>query len=176
MHKYLYGTAVMAAALASASAAEADFNPLYTNALEALARASSTSEVLTLNIPNLIILLIIKAIIIGIGIFFGSQNNAARSLDRSTTEVSITNADLNGGLCFIMYTSGAYEKLNCMKRTACEDPKTAKDYLQGAKMWMKMHQLMKVVPFEERYYDIMTHVQEAVDHAAKGGDCKVYPW
>lgn len=171
MHKYLYGAAIMGAVLASANAAEE--SPLYANALQALARASSTSEVLTLNITNLIILGIIKAIIIGIGVFFGSQNNA-RSSDATT--VSITNADLNGGLCFMMYTSGAYEKLDCIKRSACEDPKTAKDYLQGAKMWMKLHQMMKVVPFEERYYDIMTQVQEAVEHSAKGGDCQVFPW
>merc|ERR1712226_1256441 len=143
-------------------------SPLVANAMEALARASSTSEVLTLNITNLIIL----------GIIIGSQNAGAassRSSDGSNT-VSITNGDLNGGLCFMMYTSGAYEKLDCVKRSACEDPKTAKDYLQGAKMWMKLHQLMKVVPFEERYYDIMTHVQEAVDVAAAGGDCSVYHW
>merc|ERR1712226_1706925 len=132
-------------------------SPLVANAMEALARASSTSEVLTLNITNLIILGIIKALIIGAGIFLGSQT------------VSITNGDLKGGLCFMMSASGAYEKLDCVKRSACEDPKTAKDSLQGAKMWMKLHQLMKVVPFEERYYDIMTHVQEAVDVAAAGG-------
>merc|ERR1712226_333926 len=129
-------------------------SPLVANAMEALARASSTSEVLTLNITNLIILGIIKALIIGAGIFLGSQNAGAassRSSDGSNT-VSITNGDLNGGLCFMMYTSGAYEKLDCVKR------------------WMKLHQLMKVVPFEERYYDIMTHVQEAVDVAAAGGN------
>jgi hypothetical protein len=166
------------AALCLGLASASEDSPLMANAMEALARASSTSEVLTLNITNLIILGIIKALIIGAGIFLGSQNAGAassRSSDGSNT-VSITNGDLNGGLCFMMYTSGAYEKLDCIKRSACEDPKTAKDYLQGAKMWMKLHQLMKVVPFEERYYDIMTHVQEAVDVSAAGGDCSVYHW
>ena len=161
----------MAAVLASASAEEI---PLVANALQALARASGTSEVLTLNITNLIILLIIKAIIIGFGIFAGqNNNNNQRSYDEAT---SVTTTDLNGGLCFMMYTSGATDKLNCIKRSACEDPKTAKDYLTGAKMWMKIHQLMDFVPFDANYYDIMTHVQEAAEHAAKGGDCQVYPW
>merc|ERR1712018_825942 len=42
---------------------------LVTTALEFLARASSTSEVLTLNLTNLLILLGLKALIFGFGLF-----------------------------------------------------------------------------------------------------------
>ena len=52
-------------------------------------------------------------------------------------------SDVTGGMCFLMYTSGAEEKLGCVMRTACEDPYLASDYLTAAKMWYKMHKLMQ---------------------------------
>ena len=45
-------------------------------------------------------------------------------------------------MCFLMYTSGAEEKFDCVLRTACEDPYLATDYLTAAKMWYKMHKLL----------------------------------
>merc|ERR1719323_2284575 len=95
--------------------------PLVEIASEFLARASSTSEVLTLNLTNLLILL--KALIFGFGLF--SVGSSARSAEDST---ALTQANLSGGMCFIMYTAGSEDKLSCIQRTACEDPKTASEY------------------------------------------------
>ena len=137
--KYLVGTAVMAACLASAYAEE---NPMVATAFEFLARASSTSEVLTLNLTNLLILLALKALIFGFGLFsFGNSSTGySRSADNPT---ALTQTDLTGGMCFMMYASGEIDKISCVQRSACEDPKTATDYLTAAKMWYKMHKLMK---------------------------------
>merc|ERR1712177_76773 len=95
-------------------------------ALEFLARASSTSEVLTLNLTNLLILLVLKALIFGFGLF--SVGGTGRSADTPM----VTQADLTGGMCFLMFTSGAEEKLDCIQRTACEDPYLAPDCRQDA--------------------------------------------
>merc|ERR1711920_1203456 len=103
--------------------------PLVELTSELLARASSTSEVLTLNLTNLLILIVLKAIIFG-------------SSARSAEETSLSQADLSGGMCFIMYTSGAEEKLSCIQRTACEDPKTASEYSTAAKMVYKVHKMV----------------------------------
>merc|ERR1712242_403478 len=109
--------------------------PLVDIAMEALARASSTSEVLTL---NLTILIVLKAIIFGFGLFsVGSSNQA-----RSSEETALTQSDMAGGMCFIMYTSGSEEKLTCLQRTACEDPKTASEYSTAAKMVYKLHKML----------------------------------
>ena len=51
--------------------------PLVELTSELLARASSTSEVLTLNLTNLLILIVLKAIIFGFGLF--SVGSSARS-------------------------------------------------------------------------------------------------
>jgi len=145
---------------------------LLTNAMELLARASSTSEVLTLNITNLIILLIAKAIIIGVGVAIGSGGSSSA---RSSDAGYFSQTDLTGGMCFMMYTSGADEKLSCIQRSACDDPKTAADYVTAAKMWYKVHKLLDI-PFGPKYEVVLSALEDAKDHALAGGDCSIYKW
>ena len=111
--------------------------PMIATAMEFMARASSTSEVLTLNLTNLLILLVLKALIFGFGLF--SVGGAGRSLDGP----SVSQSELTGGMCFLMYTSGDESKFDCVQRTVCEDPYLASDYLTAAKMWYKMHNMLK---------------------------------
>lgn len=185
----MYSGAVLAALIASASAGEDDMSsPMIRTAMEFLGRASTTSNVLTLNLTNLLILLILKAIIIGFGIFTagggtlgglggGTLGGIGRSADGDDRRI-VSQSDLTGGMCFLMYTSGAEEKLDCVRRTACEDPYLATDYITAAKMWYKIHKLMKsYVPFEEKYSKIMYAVQEASDFGKTGAECATqYPW
>merc|ERR1711953_846930 len=166
--KYLYGTAVMAAVLASAQAEEM---PLVSTAMEFLSRASSTSEVLTLNLTNLLILLVLKALIFGFGLFSIGGASTARSAE----DTSVTETDLTGGMCFLMYTSGAIEKLSCIQRAACEDVRAAEKYYMAGKMWYKMHSMLSL-PFPESYEGILRGVEVAKEHGKMGGDCSVYPW
>jgi hypothetical protein len=128
--------------------------------------------VLTLNITNLIILLIAKAIIIGFGIFAGGVGGQARSSENSP---AITQSDLTGGMCFLMYTSGEDSKLSCIQRTACAYPKTAAEYVTAAKMWYKVHKLLNV-PFDTKYETVLNALEDAKSHALSGGDCAIYKW
>lgn len=144
--------------------------PLMDLTSEFLARASSTSEVLTLNLTNLLILIVLKAIIFGFGLF--SVGSSARS---NSEETSISQSDLSGGMCFIMYTSGADEKLSCIQRTACEDPKTASEYATAAKMAYKIQKLVGV-NFSEKYETVLNALEDAKSHSLSGGDCAVYAW
>jgi hypothetical protein len=138
--KTFVASAVVAAVVASASAAAVDQqNPMVVEALDFMARASSTSEVLTLNLTNLLILLVLKALIFGFGLF--SFGNTARSIDAEG--FGLTQTDVTGGLCFLNFMSGNEAKFDCIRRSACEDPKTGNDYLTAAKMWYKMHSIVK---------------------------------
>jgi len=137
--KRFISAAVLSALAGSAAAASEGMNPALEQTLEFVARASSTSEVLTLNLTNLLILLVLKAIIFGFGLF--TVGGAGRSVD--STSRAITETDISGGMCFLMYTSGAEDKLDCVKRAACEDPYLAADYYTASKMWYNMHKLMK---------------------------------
>jgi hypothetical protein len=81
-------------------------------ALDILSKASTSSEVLSLNLSSLLILLVLKAIIIGVGFMSGAST--ARSLSSSLEE-----ADITGGMCFISYTTSDNEdKLSCIARLA----------------------------------------------------------
>jgi len=159
----------MAAVLAGANAQEE--SGLVPVALDFVARATSTSEVLTLNLTNLLILIVLKALIFGAGIFLQGASSTARSAE----ETSITETDLTGGMCFLMYTSGAEDKLSCVQRTACDDVATAKQYYQAGKMWYNMH-LALGMDFPEKYMTALNAVKVAADHGAEGGDCHAFQW
>ena len=94
---------------------------------------------------------------------------------RSSEETSLSQADLSGGMCFIMYTSGAEEKLSCLQRTACEDPKTAFEYGTAAKMVYKVHKMVGL-DFNPKYETILNAIEDARKYSLRGGDCAVYNW
>merc|ERR1711946_25672 len=138
-----------------------------------MSRASTSSEVLSLNLTNLIILIALKVAIIVFGLVSGG-GVAGRSSE--TEQTAVTPADLTGGMCFLLYTGGDEDKLSCMARAACESPVAADNYLAAAKMWYKMHKLIQAVPFNEKYTVIMETVSSAAEHAKKGGECSKYNW
>lgn len=170
MRKVLYSGAVLAAVIAGASADGAEEMPVVQEALEFLARASSTSEVLTLNLTNLLILLVLKALIFGFGLF------SVGGTGRSAEGVAVTPADMTGGMCFMMFMSGAEEKLSCIERTACEDPYLATDYLTASKMIYKGYKIVGM-HIADKYATVMNAVNDALEHGKTGGDCSArYHW
>jgi len=162
--------AIGSAMLGLAAAQDA---PLLTTALEVMSRASTSSEVLSLNLTNLIILIALKVAIIVFGLVSGGGVTGRSS---ETEQTAVTPADLTGGMCFLLYTGGDEDKLSCMARAACESPVAADNYLAAAKMWYKMHKLIQAVPFNEKYTVIMETVYSAAEHAKKGGECSKYNW
>jgi len=168
MRKVLYSGAVLAAVIAGASAEEE--MPVVAQAIEFLGRASSTSEVLTLNLTNLLILLVLKALIFGFGLF------SVGGTGRSAEGVAVTPADMTGGMCFMMFMSGAEEKLSCIERTACEDPYLATDYLTASKMIYKGYKIVGM-HIADKYATVMNAVNDALEHGKTGGDCSAkYLW
>merc|ERR1712117_743369 len=162
-------TAIVGSAMLAMAAAEEA--PLLATALEVMSRASTSSEVLSLNLTNLIILIALKIAIVVFGLVSGGAT--ARSGEAPT---SVSKSDLTGGMCFLLYTGGDEEKLNCVARAACESPVAADNYLAAAKMWYKMHKLIQAIPFNAKYQTIMETVYEASEHAKAGGHCSKYNW
>jgi len=153
--------------LAGATATEA---PLLNTAIEALGRATSSSEVLTLNLTNLIILVVLKLAIIAFGMVSGG--NLLGASGRSANDPALDQVDLTGGLCFLMYTAGQAEKLDCIARAACESPVSAGKFVKAAKLWHKMHSIIDVIPYSEKY----NHITNKLEEAAAAEDCSVYQW
>merc|ERR1711973_908722 len=163
------GAALVGVAAATTSASP----PFVTTALEVVSRASSSSEVLSLNLTNLIILYVLKVAIILIGLTFGS---GATARSAGGGDITMDQVDLTGGMCFLLYTGGAEEKLNCVARSACESPVSADKFVEAGKMWYKMHSIIKAVPFTQKYRTIMDKVNEASEHGKTGKDCSIYKW
>merc|ERR1712180_513745 len=72
-----------------------------------------------------------------------SPGATGRSSHTEGADLSLSQTDMTGGLCFLLLTGGDEEKLSCVQRSACESPISAANYLQAAKMWYKMHKLIK---------------------------------
>merc|ERR1711862_318449 len=106
-------SAVLGSAMLALAAAQEEAAPLLATALEVIARASTSSEVLSLNLTNLIILIALKVAIIVFGLVSGGGVTGRSS---ETEQTSVTPSDLTGGMCFLLYTGGDEDKLSCMAR------------------------------------------------------------
>lgn len=109
--------------------------PLAAQFLQQQARLSTTSEVLTLNMTNLLILLAIKAVVFLFG-FVGTGAGRSSTID----PIGFDQSDL---LIFLSYaiakTSDDYD---CLNRVACERPEKLQEYLTASKMMMKVSKLL----------------------------------
>jgi len=149
---------VNARSVASNSGDDSASKPSQTGNLlkvaKALARSHSTSEVLTLNLTNLLILIVLKAVIFGIGLFYfggvsfkgghgGGHGNgwSSRSLDGKKSSSIMTEGELMLMLTYLLGASN--DNYECMYRVACEDPSKAKEYLNVSKMIIKGAKFMK---------------------------------
>jgi len=165
-------SAVIGSAMLALASAETLSPPFLQTALEVVSRASSSSEVLSLNLTNLIILLALKVAIVAFGLFSGGATGRSGEADSELSQ-----ADMTGGMCFLLYTGGDEEKLNCIARAACESPVSADNYLAAAKLWYKMHNIIKAIPFNNKYQTIMETVYDAAEFSKDGGECSAkYNW
>lgn len=106
-------------------------------------QSRTTSEVLTLNITNLIILIVVKAIIFGFGFLGGGFGGGHQRSSSSATPIEslFGKADLMMMMSFALASTS--EDYNCLYRTACEEPETASQYTTASKMLLKGAKLFK---------------------------------
>jgi hypothetical protein len=100
-------------------------------------QSRTSSEVLTLNITNLIILIVVKAIIFGFG-FLGGGFGRSSSLP---LESLFGQADLMMMMGYALASST--DDYDCLYRTACDEPETASQYMTASKILLKGAKLFK---------------------------------
>ncbi|XP_014281908.3 uncharacterized protein [Halyomorpha halys] len=136
-------------------------------ATEILARSTgSTSQVLSLNLSNLGILLLLKALIFG-AFYLGVDKHKGRSLEDNEL---VSEQEL---LLVLSYLMGeADQDYNCLYRIACQDPNKSKHYLVAAKFLVKWAKAFKsVIPFDEKYEMLVENLQDAVSFGTKYKTC-----
>lgn len=106
-----------------------------------MTQARTSSQVLTLNLTNLIILIIIKVIILGFG-FVGSFGSfGRRSSEESFPVPLIDKTDMMMALSYALGSST--DDFNCLNRMACEEPEAAHRYMTASKILLKTAKLFK---------------------------------
>jgi hypothetical protein len=137
-------------AAVSGAATPPSTSSLLDTAGDLVARALSSSNVLTLNLTNVVILVVLKILIFVGGMFFlnsssGGTYGRAEDIDAAASKptAAVTPNDLRGGMCFLLYTSGAEDRLGCLLQAACQDPLSADRYLTAGKWWQQANQLFK---------------------------------
>merc|ERR1711962_843438 len=150
--------------------------PFVETALEVLSRATSTSEVLTLNLTGLLILAALKIAVIVFGMTSGASLLGFTGRSASSQGGGVSSNEMTGGLCFLLYTSGEQDRLSCVQRSACEEPSSAKELLAAAKLWRKMHSVIQAVPYSSSYSRVVEAVQTAARTGENREDCSVYAW
>jgi len=154
--------------------------PLIQTAMEVVARATTSSSVLSFNLTGVVILVILKIAIIAYTLLntndLGLSLFGARSLNTLTTAPGYSHADLTGAMCFLLYTNGDENKMECLARATCESPAVSGDYLMAAQGWSKLSQLMDMVPFNKKYTSLLDTLEMSNKIGTEGGDCSQFSW
>merc|ERR1712018_504478 len=171
MFKATFLTISLLLALAAVISAE-DNVPLIQTAMDVLARATSSSQVLSFNLTGVIILIVLKIAVIAYTMLSGGVTGRSGLYNPP----GYSPADLTGGMCFLPYTNGDEDKLNCLSRAVCESPEVGSNYLAAAKLWYKMHKLISAVPYSEKYTTVVEALNSANSLGLEGGDCSRFSW
>merc|ERR1739847_258975 len=99
-------SAVIGSAMLAVASAESLSPPFLQTALEVVSRASSSSEVLSLNLTNLVILLALKVAIVAFGLFSGGAGRSSIGSLTEGADMSLSQNDMTGGMCFLLLTGG----------------------------------------------------------------------
>ncbi|XP_065345171.1 uncharacterized protein LOC135942789 [Cloeon dipterum] len=158
-------------------------------ARELITKSYSNSQVLSLNLSNVLILLLIKAVLFAIsqystggrpfggllgrsGPYMPPIDSQPRTLDRSDAYGAERET-----LLVLSYLRGeAFGNYECLNMVACEDPDgKAPRYLEAARMLLKGARVISpIMPVSPRYEGIVEGLEKAVKHGAAGGNCNHY--
>ncbi|CAL7939523.1 unnamed protein product [Xylocopa violacea] len=128
-------------------------------AKELVQRSSSSSQVLNLNLSNLLLLLVLKAVVFGAG-YIGHHGYKGRELKEENV---VSEGEIALALGYLMGDT-------CLYRAACEEPHVAKEYLGAAEMIIET---MKLLPqsssIDGKYDQTMAEFRKAIEHGMTDG-------
>ncbi|XP_073817494.1 uncharacterized protein [Musca autumnalis] len=140
-------------------------------AKELLNRSTGNSQVLSLNLTNLIIILLLKVLIFSAGLLGAghwSNYGYARSNDNDSF-LGVTSGEDYLITGFLAAQNGFDE---CLFAAACESPQIAYEYAKAAKALIEGIEKFQGEPFQNvRYMELAVLVEEAAYNGLRGVPC-----
>ncbi|XP_025424606.1 uncharacterized protein LOC112693651 isoform X2 [Sipha flava] len=136
---------------------------------------ASSSQLLSLNLSNIVLMLVLKGLIWGAsymqGVGGGKGRKEGLAEGAPLSQSLFTETDM---LLFLGYMvadeSGHYD---CLNRVACEQPARSESYLRSAEMVWKTAKLLDgVIPLDSKYEKMLIELQEAIEDGRANGDCQ----
>ncbi|KAL0117894.1 hypothetical protein PUN28_008934 [Cardiocondyla obscurior] len=123
-------------------------------AKEFIQRSTTGSQVLNLNLSNLLLLLVLKAVVFGAG-YIGHHGYKGRELE---DENIVSEGEVALALGYLIGDT-------CLYRAACEEPHIAREYLGAAEMLLETMKLMpQSLPAKPSYEKTMTEFRKAIEY------------
>ncbi|XP_038212606.1 uncharacterized protein LOC119832875 isoform X2 [Zerene cesonia] len=142
-----------------------------------IARSTGSSQVLSLNLTNLVILIVLKALVLAAG-FFGAGawkgHHYGRSLEDNKNASYITEDEI---LLYLSYLVGQQtQDYGCLYRLACQKPHQAAIYASGAELILQGTKLVQGNSIDlEPYENVSRGIQVATARGEQGKPCdKIY--
>ncbi|XP_013161880.1 PREDICTED: uncharacterized protein LOC106113592 [Papilio xuthus] len=142
-----------------------------------IARSTGSSQVLSLNLTNLVILIILKALILAAG-FFGAGawkgNHYGRSIDENKNATYLTEDEV---LLYLSYLRGEQSKdYGCLYRLACQKPRQGALYASAAELTLQGAKLLQGNNVDlDDYENIYSGIKQASTWGEDGKPCdKIY--
>ncbi|XP_076237916.1 uncharacterized protein LOC143181417 [Calliopsis andreniformis] len=128
-------------------------------AKELVQRSTTSSQVLNLNLSNLLLLLVLKAVVFGAG-YLGQHGHKGRELEGENV---VSEGEVALALGYLMGDT-------CLYRAACEEPHVAKEYLGAAEMIIETMKLLpQSLPIEGKYEKAISEFRKAIEHGVTDG-------
>ncbi|CAG4961804.1 unnamed protein product [Colias eurytheme] len=139
-----------------------------------IARSTGSSQVLSLNLTNLVILIVLKALVLAAG-FFGAGawkgHHYGRSLEDNKNASYITEDEI---LLYLSYLVGQQtQDYGCLYRLACQKPHQAAIYASGAELILQGTKLVQGNSIDLEPYENVSHgIQQATAWGEQGKPCE----
>ncbi|RZF47801.1 hypothetical protein LSTR_LSTR006065 [Laodelphax striatellus] len=144
------------------------------NILNSIAREIGNSQILSLNLTNIIIWLVLKGLLFGAAYVNSGSWKGHRSLDEAAGEIFQSKEsiiDEKEILLFLGYAMGEKtENFDCLKKIACIEPKKAKQYAAAARMLINGAKFVSS-PVNPKYEKLIGDIKYAIQLGKTGGNC-----
>lgn len=127
---------------------------------------TGSSQVVSLNLTNLLVLVLLKALIFAAGSL--GANTWKGGLGRSNEDNEILTEDEI--LLYLTYLTGAPGDNGCLQSVSCRQPSQAKKYTTAGEVLLKTSKMLALNP-DVGYAQILQEVEQAADIGLAGGDC-----